>query len=163
MAESAAFDPIGMLQALDRHRVNYVVIGALARVVQGAEEVTGGLDIVPSMRPENLSRLEDALRDLKATTLDGKQPRLSDGAAVVELATERGELKVVAEPAGTSGYDDLRRAASREHLGSGVRAAVASIGDLARMVAATGREADLPKLQALRRLAELDQSRSLGR
>ena len=163
MAESAAFDPIGMLQALDRHRVNYVVIGALARVVQGAEEVTGGLDIVPSMRLENLSRLEAALRDLKATTRDGRQPLLSEGTAVVELATERGELKVVAEPAGTSGYDDLRRAASREHLGSGVRAAVASIGDLARMVAATGHEADLPKLQALRRLAELDQSRGLGR
>ncbi len=162
MAEPAEFDPIVMLQVLDRHRVNYVVIGALARVIQGAEEITDGLDIAPSLRPENLERLEAALRDLNATTPDGKQPVLTGDTAVVELITGRGELKVVPEPAGTRGYDDVRRAATSEHLGSGVRASVASIGDLARMLAAAGHETDLPKLQALRRLAELDQSRGLS-
>ena len=162
MTERPDFDPIAMLQTLDRHRVSYVVIGVLARVIQGAEEVTDGLDIVPAIRPENLQRLEAALGDLDATTPDGKQPSLSEGSAVVTYATKRGELKVVPEPAGSGGYDDLRRAASREHLGSGVRPSVASIGDLARMIAATGRDTDLPKLQALRRLAELDQSRGRG-
>ena len=163
MAEPREFDPIGMLQTLDRHRVNYVVIGALARVIQGAEEVTDGLDIVPSLRPENLERLEAALSDLNATTPDGKQPSLTEDTTIVELTTERGELKVVPEPIGTRGFDDIRRAATREHLGSGVRASVASVGDLARMLAAAGQETDLTKLQALRRLAELDQSRGLSR
>jgi hypothetical protein len=37
---------------------------------------------------------------------------------------------------------------------------VASTGDLARMLAALGRDDDIPKLQALRHVAELE--RSLG-
>ena len=152
-----------MLQALDRRRVNFVLVGALARVIQGAEELTDGLDITPSMRPENLQRLEQALNDLHATTADGKPLALTQDTALAELATDRGELKVVPEPTGTSGYDDLRRAATREPLGSGVRPEVASLGDLARMLAASGRADDLARLHSLRRLAELDRSHGLTR
>jgi hypothetical protein len=152
-----------MLQALDRRRVNYVLVGALARVIQGAEELTDGLDITPSMRPENLQRLEQALNDLHATTADGKPLALTQDTALAELATDRGELKVVPEPTGTSGYDDLRRAATREPLGSGVRPEVASLGDLARMLAASGRADNLAHLHSLRRLAELDRSHGLTR
>ena len=61
-------------------------------------------------------------------------------------------MKLVPEPAGTRGYDDLRRAATREPLGRGVRPSVASIGDLARMVSALGDEERLPQLMQLRRL-----------
>lgn len=159
----AEFDPLGMLAALERHRVSYVVIGALARVIHGADEVTQGLDVVPSRRPENLRRLEEALANLGARRADGQEPALQETAseeAVVELVTERGELKVVPQPEGTRGYDDLRRAATREPLGSGLRPSVASVGDLARMLAALGREVDEPRLRALHRLAELE--RQLG-
>lgn len=52
-----------------------------------------------------------------------------------------GELKLVPEPAGTRrGYNDLRRGATREHLGDGVRPDVASVADLARMSAALAHE-----------------------
>lgn len=50
--------------------------------------------------------------------------------------------------------------APAEPLGRGLRPSVASIGDLARMLAALGREQDLQPLQQLRRLSELE--RSLG-
>jgi hypothetical protein len=43
-----------VLKTLDRHRATYIVIGAFARVIQGIEELTRGVDIVPS-RPENLA------------------------------------------------------------------------------------------------------------
>ena len=76
---------------------------------------------------------------------------------LIELESPRGELKIVPEPAGTrGGYDDLRRAATREPLGRGLRPSVASIGDLARMLAALGREQDLEPLRQLRVLAELE-------
>jgi len=58
------FDPYALLQTLDKHRVTYIVIGGFARVLQGTEEITRGLDIAPSTRPENLRRLDTALRDL---------------------------------------------------------------------------------------------------
>jgi len=84
---------------------------------------------------------------------------------VLELRSLKGELKIVAEPAGTrAGYDDLRRAAAREPLGKGLRPSVASIGDLARMLAALDREHDQPALTQLRQLAELERglTRDLG-
>lgn len=164
MAEAPPkFDPLGLLATLDRHRVAYIVVGAFARVVQGAEEITRGVDVVPSMKPENLRRLDTALRDLGARRADGREITADDvrDEPVVELATARGELKVVPEPVGTRGYEDLRRAATREPLGHGVRPSVASIDDLARMLAARGREQDRDKLRALRRLAELERGLAL--
>src|SRR6266508_4297595 len=163
VAEHVKFDPYALLQALDRHRVTYIVIGGFARVVQGTEEITRGLDIVPSTRPENLRRLDAALRDLDARQPDGRELTIDENTLavqpVVELATEHGQLKLVPEPAGTRGYDDLRRAATREPLGRGVRPSVASIGDLARMVSALGDEERVPQLMQLRRLVELERVR----
>jgi len=142
----------------------YVVIGSFGRIVRGAEEFPHGLDLTPSLRAENLRRLEQALRDLEAVGLDGDQISLDEATvpnvALIQATSPAGELKIVPEPEGTGGYDDLRRAATREHLGRGLRPSVASTGDLARMLAALGREQDAPKLQALRQVAELE--RSLG-
>jgi hypothetical protein len=152
------FDPYGLFATLDRGGVTYIVIGAFARIIQGAEEMTRGLDIVPSTRPENLRRLGRALEDLHA-----RGPSLDEERAVYEFATDYGELKVVPEPAGTRGYDDLRRAARREPLGRGARPQVASTGDLARMLSALGRERDIPKLQMMRRVMELERGLAIER
>ena len=164
MADPARrFDPLGLLATLDRHRVAYIVIGAFGRVVQGAEEVTRGVDIVPSPKPENLERLDAALKELEAVTPDGNAASLdaSSGEDVMALSTSRGELKIVQQPEGTRGYEDLRRAATREPLGRGIRPAVASVDDLARMLAALGRDEDQQKLRDLRRLAELELGRAV--
>jgi hypothetical protein len=162
---SRRFDPLGLLTTLDRHRVSYITIGAFGRVVHGAEEITHGVDIVPSTKPDNLQRLDAALEELdakgaarRAISLANSRLALED---VIELSTNRGELKIVQQPAGTGGYDDLRRAATREPLGKGVRPAVASVDDLARMLAALGREQDQAKLRDLRRLAELELNRGI--
>lgn len=159
----AKLDPYGLLQALDRYRVTYVVIGGFARIVQGTEEMTYGLDITPSLREQNLERLDQALREVGAARTDGRElsldPKTLAAQPVHELQTRYGELKLVPEPAGTRGYDDLRRAANREPLGRGVRPSVASIGDLARMVSALGDEERLPQLMQLRRLVELERAR----
>ena len=168
-AKPEPFDPHAILTALERRRVSYILIGGFARIIQGTEELTHGLDLVPSLRAENLRRLGLALDDLEARLPSGKQPVLDRDLAkqaVLELRTEAGELKIVPEPVGTrGGYDDLRRAATREPIGKGLRPSVASIGDLARMLAALGREQDLPPLQQLRTLAEFERSliREIGR
>lgn len=167
MSQPPPFDPYAILAALERRRVTYVVIGAFARVVQGAEENTHGVDIVPSLRDESLRRLGLALEDLAASRVDGKPLAVDEAMIrdeqVIELQTPAGELKVIPEPVGTrGGYDDLRRAASREPIGKGLRPSVASTADLARMLAALGREGDTPKLRALRRPAELEQDMGRG-
>jgi hypothetical protein len=49
---------------------------------------------------------------------------------VIELTSDHSQIKIVPEPAGTRGYEDLRVRANRERLGHGVRPSVASPGDL---------------------------------
>jgi hypothetical protein len=160
------FDPIAVMQVLDRRRVTYIVIGAVGRVLHGSDELTDGIDIVPSTRDENLRRLGLALDDLNARRPDGRRPALERDLAskpVLELHTDAGELNIVPQPAGTRGYEDLRRAASREPLGHGLRPSVASIGDHARMLAALNREQDREPLLTVRRLIELERELSRGR
>lgn len=159
------FDPYALLQALERQRVSYIVIGALGRVIHGSSEVTDGLDIVPSTREENLHRLGRALDELNARCTDDKAPSLERDlgrGGVVELQTDAGELKIVPEPVGTRGYDDLRRRAERQPLGQGLRPSVASLDDHARMLATLGREQDREPLQTIQRVIELDRGRRRG-
>lgn len=154
MSKKPAFDPYALLAALDRERVAYVVVGGFARVVHGSAETTDGLDIVPSLREENLRRLGRALDEL-----DASEPALADLDAASEpvtAETSAGELRLVPEPWGTRGYDDLRRRAFYENLGRGVRPPVASIVDCVRMLDASQRKIDAERLRRLRRLMELE-------
>ena len=162
----AHFDPYALLQALEGQRVTYVIIGALGRVLHGSDELTDGLDIVPAMREENLRRLALAVDELNGQRSDGK--RLVFGRdltrqPVLDLETDAGELKIVPEPAGTRGYDDLRRRATREPIGHGLRPSVASPDDHARMLAALDREQDQVPLQTMQRLIELERELHRGR
>jgi hypothetical protein len=113
----------------------------------------------------NVRRVGLALDELKArrrdrTPLDFEQSLARE--PVLDLVTAAGGLNIVREPAGTRGYDDLRRDASREPLGRGVRPQVASIADHARMLAALNREQDLEILRRVRRMIELDRGRTRG-
>ena len=73
------FDPYATLEALEGRGVAYVLIGAFARVVQGTEEITRGLDLAPSLHGDNLRRLALALDDLGAARVDGEPHRARRG------------------------------------------------------------------------------------
>ncbi len=156
----ATFDPYAIFHELHRARTTYVLIGALARVLQGSDEITDGFDLTPSLRPQNLERLERAFESLEACRVDGKSLDVSEldpaREAVIELESPAGDIKIVPEPAGTRGYDDLRRRCMRLPLGEGLRPDVASPGDLVRMLESLGREQDIPTVAMMRRVVELD-------
>jgi hypothetical protein len=163
-AGATRFDPRGVLAALEREYVAYVLIGGLARVLRGTDETTEGVDICPSLRGENVQRIGRALGALRGE--DPPEPLDLERLPVLTFETPSGTVRVVPEPAGTrKGYEDLRRAATREHIGQGLRPSVASVADLARMAAALGRDHDLNRLPELRRILELeiDLQRHLGR
>jgi len=153
-----AFDPYAVFEVLGRQRVSYVVVGGFARVVHGSAETTRGLDIVPSLREENLRRLARALEELDARGPDGKQVglELDPSSEPLTARTRAGELTIVPVPWGTRGYDDLRIRAFRENLGRGVRPAVASLVDCVRMLDASEREPDRERLYRFRRMMELE-------
>jgi hypothetical protein len=162
------FDPRGVLAALHRNYVSYVLIGGLARVIRGVDEVTSGVDVCPSLRSENVELLGRALEELEARRADRRRLVVDEESlraeSVLRLRTRFGDLNVVAEPAGTRrGFDDLRRGSSEEHIGAGLRPRVASVADLARMSAALahelgrepGREAERLRQLAVERSREL--------
>ena len=161
------FDPRELLGALERNRINYVVIGGLARVLHGADEVTADVDICPSGRADNLRRLARALLDLEARPvqgssldLDAEEPSLD---SLVELETRFGPLTLVPGPADTRGYDDLRRRSRREPLGGGLRAPIADAGDLIRTLDGLNRPGDPERIAALRHITELERSFGMER
>jgi hypothetical protein len=152
------FDPYAILEVLERERVTYILVGALARVLEGSDELTRGVDLTPPTRPENLRRLESALRELDARATNGEALSLDKLATTPLLALESayGVINVVPVPEGTRGYDDLRRAVRREPIGRGLRVPVASPGDLVRMLSALGREQDVLRIEMMQRVVERD-------
>src|SRR4051794_3601299 len=74
--DKAIFDPIAVFRALDRHKVAYIIVGGLGRVIHGSDELTAGVDIVPAMAEKNLRQLGLALDDLNARSPDGNVPDL---------------------------------------------------------------------------------------
>lgn len=155
-------DPLEILRALERHRVRYILIGAAAARVAGAPVVTEDIDVTPAADRENLERLASALRELGARLRTAEpggvafqvDARTLSGAEMWTLTTSAGDLDLCFVPAGTRGYDDLRREASRERLGSGLSVPVASLRDVIRSKEAAGRDKDLAQLPLLRRTLE---------
>ena len=126
---------------------------------------TRDLDVTPSREPENVERLAEALRQLQAKLRTPREPvdfpieaDYLAGVPSWTLVTPLGELDILFEPAGTRGYDDLKRDAVEVMLG--VPVLVASLADVIRMKQATGREKDQIQLPALRRTLEVTRRRS---
>lgn len=154
------FDPAEILRTLERHGVEYVLIGGLAAVVHGSAHVTTDVDVVPLEGKENLARLSEALKALHARIRVAGEPEgiPFDHSAeslsrvrVWNLQTDHGDLDVTFEPTGTHGYDDLRRDAVRVRLAD-VDVDVASLADVIRSKEAAGRARDRAALPGLREL-----------
>jgi hypothetical protein len=147
MTEAAPFRPTEILAVLARHEVTYILIGGLAATLHGAAYVTVDLDITPSPDAANLERLSAALAELEARV------RVGASSEHEHLSTNAGDLDICLTPAGTAGYDDLRRDAVRIML-AGNEVAVASLADVVRSKEAAGRDKDRLALPMLRRLLE---------
>jgi hypothetical protein len=157
MADADDFDPVRVLRTIEAHRVSYVLVGTLAGILRGAPETTRSVEICPQLKPENLQRLEQTLTALDAIAGAASVAGLADLASGAQrFATSCGELVVEAAPAGTRGYDDLRRRATRERIAAdGLFVSIASLDDLMRSLGARGLPDDAPRIDVYRRLDEL--------
>ena len=161
--DEASFQPAGILAALERHQVQYVVIGGLAAVLHGSPIMTTDAAICPSRDPQNLERLARALNELGAKIRMPDVPGgLSFGCDAIFLArievllnltTRFGDLDVSIVPSGTGGFQDLRLHAITISLAGHV-VAVASLEDVMRSKEAANRPKDHAVLPTLRLLLE---------
>lgn len=152
-----------ILRVLDRHGVDYVLIGALAATFHGSPLRTDDVDVCPSRRRANLERLASALRELEAQEYDPARGEYVEREWDLEvlssdetfiLGTAAGRLDLVFRPDGTAGYDDLSRGAVELRIDD-IVFRVAALEDVIRSKEAAGRPRDREQLPTLRRLLDL--------
>ena len=152
-----------MFGCLHRHRVDYVLIGALAATLYGSPVRTNDADICPDRATANLDRLGSALKEMDARVYSVTEPEgvafACDGAAldraeIWNLITQYGRLDISYEPSGTGGFADLRRDAIEMDVGDGTIVLVASLLDIIRSKEAAGRDKDRAMLPLLRKMLE---------
>ena len=154
------FDPLPILGALVRHRVDFVLAGGLAGVVLGSAYQTGDVDIVYERSNANLEQLVGALRELGAA-LRGAPKDLPFQLDARTLAAGRnftfdthfGSLDILGDPAGAPRYDVLRESSKMYDIG-GVTIAVSSIDHLIAMKDAAGRPKDKLMVSEYKLLAD---------
>jgi hypothetical protein len=163
MTKSIPYRPDDILEVLERHGVLYVVIGGLAAELRGSPYATRDVDVTPARTRENFTKLAAALRELDAKL---RVPNMEEPIAVPldersfeqgtswTFVTKHGYLDIALLPDGTRGYDDLRRAATRERLTDTVTIFVAALADVIRSKEAAGREKDRAVLPVLRQVLE---------
>ncbi len=165
MSEIAPFDPERLISTLSKHKVKFVLIGALAARLHGFPRLTADADITPASDKANLERLAAALKELDARVCTESVPEglaFDRSAAALgrarmwNLVTKAGRLDIAFLPAGTKGYADLAKGAERFEA-FGVHFLSASLDDIIRSKEATGREKDnddVAILRALKRMAK---------
>lgn len=159
------FHPQRIVATLNRHGVQFVVIGGIAAVAHGSPLPTEDVDITPERSVRNLERLAAALHELGARLRTAGEPDGVDfpidagflGAQphMLTLTTVAGDLDLALTPAGfPNGYDDLVEDSVVVDLGDGAATRVASLHDVIASKEAAARTKDLAALPVLRALAD---------
>jgi hypothetical protein len=149
----------------------------MAAALHGSPLATLDADICPSRDPGNLARLAAALQEMDAKRRFEDEMGFGDGGLVTAtfdcspeflgrqrfllLLTRFGELDLVFEPAGTTGYEDLASRAAEVTLGS-ARVQVARLEDVIHSKELANRPKDQRTLPLLRTLLETIQRRAKG-
>ncbi len=170
MAADGGFDPGRILEALERHGVDYVLVGGLGARAHGATRPTSDIDCVPDGARENLDRLAAALRELGARLRVGgmsdeesrRLPVLLDAQTLASFGnstwmTDAGPIDVLRELRDRDGavvpFALLHDRGVDQEIG-GVRVHVAGLDDIIAAKEHAGREKDRAALPELRRLRD---------
>ena len=148
------------LRVLIRHRVDFIVVGGVAAVFEGAPIVTLDLDIVYDPAPENNSRLAAALTELKALYKDPAGRRIVPDVAKLAtikthlLLTDLGGLDVLRAIGDGLTYPDLVDRSSQFEV-AGMRLRVLNLETVIESKEFANRDKDRAVLPILRRTLEL--------
>jgi hypothetical protein len=150
-----SFDLRALVASLDRHDVDFVIVGGVAVVAHGYLRATRDLDVVPDHDRENLRHLAAALRDMEATLPLAGRPfdpaidlRQLERRQNMTLDTAYGGLDVIQRAPGVHAFATLAGdAIDAEILGVPVR--ICSLEHLREMKAAAGRAQDRADLENL--------------
>jgi hypothetical protein len=156
----------GIIEVLQRHDVEFIVVGGVAAVLRGAPTTTFDIDIVYALNAENVDRLQRALAALSAKFRDDPRGLVPDRAHLESrghklLITSEGPLDCLGTIDDDVPYEVLVHDSSFLEVGSRSVRVLA----LRRLIASkrwTRRPKDLVMLPLLEAAADEEERRSLG-
>jgi predicted nucleotidyltransferase len=156
-----------LLQTLDRHGVDFIVIGGIAGWAHGSSYPTYDLDILYAREASNLERLAAALAEigvgLRGAPADlpfKPDARTLENGANFTFDTKWGSFDILADAAGMRDYEAMR-ADARLNTIEGVAVRVVSLDDLIAMKRAANRTKD--KLMVEEYIVLADEQKKLAR
>ncbi|MCU1233053.1 MAG: hypothetical protein JWP63_1020 [Candidatus Solibacter sp.] len=157
---------LSALRALREGGVEFVVVGGLAAVLNGAPVNTFDLDIVPARDEENVGRLLKVLDQLDAVYRIQPDRRLRPNASHLgspghhNLITSYGPLDVLGTIGRGRGYEDLVPHSNVMEVGDGLQVRVLDLPTIIALKEELAGEKDTAVLPVLRRT--LDEKRRAG-
>ena len=157
----------GLLQTLVDRGVDFLVVGGVSAVLQGATLNTFDLDIVHSTEPANITRLLAVLGDLDASyrAQPERCPSQTDLSSPGHqlLMTRFGPLDVLGSIGKGRRYPDLLPHAPEMTIGGGIRIRVLDLETQIAIKEEIGQEKDLAALPFLRHALEESRRKHGGR
>ena len=144
-----------MIETLNRHQVDFVVIGGIAVLAHGHPRTTFDVDVVADLAADNMARFAAALSDLRARVrdvdadlleVDPTDPRQLASGANWTFVTDAGWLDFMPAADGARDYVEIITDAVPVRDGA---FRVVGLDDLIRMKRASGRDKDRDDIAAL--------------
>lgn len=151
------FDPIRALKTLERHQVEFLIVGGFAAWMHGAPVVTTDLDIVYNEDPDNTENLVQALLELKAIYRHQMGRKIQPTASKLRstqaaghhlFETQAGDLDALRTVAGLN-YQQLLQDTETFDI-EGVQIQIATLERVISLKEAAARPKDLIALPVLR-------------
>ena len=155
MQPQRPFDYLGLLEHLAAFEVEFVLIGGVCAVAQGAPVTTFDLDVLYAMSDANIDRIIMALENINAYHREPGTRRLAPKRAILEsggpalFSTDLGALDFLGSVCGR-GMDDVKLDTDELVLESGALIPMLNLPTLIEAKAAAGRPKDLLVLPILR-------------
>ena len=156
---NAEVDFPALLSALSTAGVEFIVVGGVCAVLQGAPVSTFDLDLIYSREGQNLVRLEQVLSELEAFYRLKPEvipdARRLDSSGHHQLMTKFGPLDLLGSTVAGEGFPELLEHTELVELGMGKTVRILDLPTLIQIKEALARDRDLAVLPILRRtLAE---------
>jgi hypothetical protein len=102
------FAPQQIIETLNRHEAQFVIIGGFAATLYGCPEQTFDLDILYADTPANRTRLLKALDGIEAKWDEPLTDAVLQRQAVFALNTKYGDLDILSEVLGLGSYENAQ-------------------------------------------------------
>ena len=149
------------LGLLEKHKVEYVIVGGYAVGVHGFPRYTGDMDVFVAISRENAGRLVDVFTEFGFASLNLKAGDFLEPDAVVEIGREPMKIQVLTGIDGIS-FDRCRSDRILVDI-SGLQVPFIGFDSLMANKAASPRSRDRIDLEELARLRDLQKERDGGR